>query len=116
MEEIILKIFAQRFSSLVKNSSIDIPTLSEKLGLTKSTIYRYMNGEMAPKISTVKYAAEIFNVNEAWLMGLDVPMERDDFRYASYDGIDLEGLSEEDIKEINNFVDYIRNKKKNGEL
>lgn len=116
MEEIILNKFAERFTLLIKNSSIEISTLAEKLGLTKSTIYRYMNGEMAPKISTVKYAAEIFNVNPTWLMGYDVTKERDDFRYASYDGIDLEGLSEEDIKEINNFVDYIRNKKKNGEL
>ena len=39
---------------------------------SKSTIYRYMNAEMAPKLTTVKYASEIFNVNPLWLMGYDV--------------------------------------------
>ncbi len=76
-EEIILNKFAERFSDLVRNSSIDILKLAEMLGIkSKSTIYRYMNGDMAPKISTVKYASEIFNVNPLWLMGYDVPMER----------------------------------------
>lgn len=75
-EEIILEKFAKRFSNLIKNSSIDVPRLAEMLGLkSKSTIYRYMKGEMAPKISTVKYASEIFNVNPLWLMGYDVSMK-----------------------------------------
>ena len=72
-EEIILEKFAERFSDLVKNSSIEVPKLAEMLGIkSKSTIYRYMNGEMAPKLTTVKYASEIFNVNPLWLMGYDV--------------------------------------------
>lgn len=72
-EEIILEKFAERFSELVKNSSIDVSKLAEMLGIkSKSTIYRYMNAEMAPKITTVKYASEIFNVNPVWLMGYDV--------------------------------------------
>lgn len=75
-EEIILGKFAKRFSDLIKNSNYDVPKLAEMLGLkSKSTIYRYMNGDMAPKIPTVKYASEIFNVNPLWLMGYDVPMK-----------------------------------------
>ncbi len=71
-EEIILEKFAERFSDLVKTSSIDVSKLAQMLGIkSKSTIYRYMNGEMAPKISTVKYASEIFSVNPLWLMGYD---------------------------------------------
>lgn len=76
-EEIALNKFAERFSDLIKNSSFDIPKLAEMLGIkSKSTIYRYMKGEMAPKISTIKCASEIFNVNALWLMGYDVPMKR----------------------------------------
>ena len=72
-EEIILEKFAERFSELVKNSNIDVSRLAEMLGIkSKSTIYRYMNAEMAPKLTTVKYASEIFNVNPLWLMGYDV--------------------------------------------
>lgn len=72
-EEIILEKFSERFSELIKSSSFDISKLAQKLGIkSKSTIYRYMNAEMAPKISTVKYASEIFNVNPLWLMGYNV--------------------------------------------
>lgn len=35
-----------------------------------------MHAEMTPKISTIKYASEIFNVNPLWLMGYDVPKKR----------------------------------------
>lgn len=73
-EEIILKNFSERLSELVKNSDIDIQRLAEMIGIkSKSTIYRYMNAEMAPKIPTVKCLSEIFNVNPVWLMGYDVP-------------------------------------------
>lgn len=72
-EEIILEKFSERFSELVKNSNIEVSTLAQMLGIkSKSTIYRYMNAEMAPKLTTVKYASEIFNVNPLWLMGYDV--------------------------------------------
>ena len=75
-EEIILDKFSERLSKLVKEYDTDINILANKLGIkSKSTIYRYMNGEMAPKITTVKYLAEIYNVNTLWLMGYDVPMK-----------------------------------------
>lgn len=35
------------------------------------------------------------------------------FRYASHNGINTDGLSKEDIDEINRFVEFIKNKKKN---
>ena len=77
-EEIILKKFSERFFKLVKESDMSIDSLAQKIGIkSKSTIYRYMNGEMAPKLTTVKYLAEIFNVNPVWLMGYDIPMEID---------------------------------------
>lgn len=75
-KEIILDKFAERLSNLIKEYNTDINILANKLGIkSKSTIYRYMNAEMAPKITTVKYLAEIYNVNTLWLMGYDVPMK-----------------------------------------
>ena len=76
-DQIILDKFSERLFKLVKENNTDINMLAKILGIkSKSTIYRYMNGEMSPKITTIKYLAEYFNVNEIWLMGYDVPMER----------------------------------------
>ena len=76
-DEIILNKFSERLFNLIKQHSTDINVLAQKMGIkSNSTIYRYMNGEMSPKITTVKYLAEYYNVNPVWLMGYDVPMER----------------------------------------
>lgn len=39
--------------------------------------------------------------------------KRNNFRYASHNGLDTEGLDEDDIKEINAFIEFVKNKKKN---
>lgn len=77
-DEIILNKFSERLFKLVKQNNTDINILAQRMGIkSKSTIYRYMNGEMSPKITTVKYLAEYYNVNPVWLMGYDVPMEKE---------------------------------------
>lgn len=79
--EIILNEFATRLSYLIKNNNTDINKLVSDLGLkSKTTIYRYMNGEMSPKITTVKVIADLYNINPVWLMGYDVPMERQNIK------------------------------------
>ena len=76
--DIILDVFSKRLTSLVNENNTDIPFLLSQLGIkSKSTIYRYMNGEMAPKVTTVRILANIFNVNPNWLMGYNSPKEID---------------------------------------
>lgn len=75
-EDIVLNKFSQRLSTLIKEHDTNINDLIKVLGIkSKSTIYRYINAEMSPKITTVKYLAEFYNVNPVWLMGYDVPKE-----------------------------------------
>lgn len=64
--------FKTRLNELIKENNITPEKLGEKLSFSKSTIYRYINGEMLPKITTVKFMAQLFNVNPMWLMGHDV--------------------------------------------
>lgn len=73
-EKIILDKFSKRLSELIKDNNTDVSILTSNLGLrSKTTIYRYMKGEMSPKITTVKVIADIYNVNPLWLMGYEVP-------------------------------------------
>lgn len=41
--------------------------------------------------------------------------ESNNFRYASQNGINIDGLDENEIEEVNRFVEFIRNKKKSKE-
>lgn len=47
-------------------------------GIGKSSISTYLSGEYEPKQRNIYKIAKVLDVNEAWLMGEDVPMERVD--------------------------------------
>lgn len=107
----IVDTFANRLNTAMRIRNIKASELSEKTGISKSSLSEYINGKYEAKQDGVYLLARALNVSEAWLMGLDVPMERNDFRMASYDGIDTEGLDENDIEEINRFVEFLKQKK-----
>jgi transcriptional regulator with XRE-family HTH domain len=50
--------------------------LVEKTGIGKSSISTYLTGAYEPKQRNIYKIAKALDVSEAWLMGLDVPMER----------------------------------------
>lgn len=107
--------FANRLNAAMRLRNIKASELSEKTGISKSSLSEYINGKYEAKQDGVYLLAKALNINEAWLMGLDVPMERTDFRYASQNGINIDGLDENEIEEVNRFVEFIRNKKKSKE-
>lgn len=119
--------FANRLNIAMNNKNINQVELSEKTKvfpkpISQSLINKYLKGKSLARQNNIYILAKILDVDEAWLMGFDVPMPRTpdelrgmeaDFKFASYNGIDTKDLDEEDIEEINRFVEFIRNKKKN---
>ena len=51
--------------------------LCEKTGIPKSAMSQYCRGSFVPKQERTALIAKALDVNEAWLMGYDVAMERD---------------------------------------
>lgn len=111
--------FSIRLQKAMNIRNIKATELSEKAHIPKSAISQYLSGLYEAKQKSIFKLASALNVSEGWLMGLDVPMEKEntnnDFRYANHNGINTDGLDENDIEEINRFVEFIRNKKKNNE-
>lgn len=68
--------FANRLNKAILLRNIKPIELSEKTGIDKSKISSYMSGRYKAKQDGVYLLAKALDVNEAWLMGLDVPMER----------------------------------------
>jgi transcriptional regulator with XRE-family HTH domain len=50
--------------------------LCARTGIPKSAMSQYISGAFEPKQDRIFLIAEALNVSEAWLMGYDVPMER----------------------------------------
>lgn len=50
--------------------------LVERTGISKGALSSYISGRYIPKQNNAFLIAKALDVNEAWLMGADVPMER----------------------------------------
>lgn len=50
--------------------------LVERTRISKGALSSYISGRYVPKQNNIYLIAEALNVNEAWLMGADVPMNR----------------------------------------
>lgn len=79
------------------------------------------NGKRRPSPIILKKLSSIYHINYNDLLtkaGFSELVEderkskNNNFRYASNNGIDTTGLDENDIAEVNSYVEYIRNKKK----
>ena len=50
--------------------------LASKANIDKGQLSSYISGKYKPRQNNIDALAAALNVNEAWLMGFDVPMER----------------------------------------
>ena len=57
--------------------------LCEKTQIPKSAISHYLRGSFVPKQDRAYIIAKVLDVNPAWLMGFDAPMEIDDIQKSS---------------------------------
>ena len=63
--------------------------LVEKTKIPKSAISQYMSGYAKPKQDRIFLIAKALDINEAWLLGYDAPMERNTLQYNNKNFIDL---------------------------
>lgn len=75
MDAIVKLEFTQRLKSLFEEHGETIYTIAQVVSLSPSTISRYKNGRLTPKLITIEKLAAHFNVNPVWLMGYDVDRE-----------------------------------------
>jgi transcriptional regulator with XRE-family HTH domain len=96
---------------------IDIVKLCEKyekefgVKVTKQSISQYLNGTNLPNQRKLMVLGKALNVSETWLMGLDVPKERDNSFYikASVNQIAKQlGTDEFTKKEAEQIYDYCK--------
>ena len=67
--------FASRLSQALEARGMKAADLSKKTKVAEGTISCYIHGRYEAKQNRVQVFAEALDVNPAWLMGYDVPME-----------------------------------------
>lgn len=100
-------------------STYDVNKLCD---ISQSYLSLMENGKRKPSAIILKKLAPIYSLDyldlyeKAGYIDLiedEKKSKRNNFRYASHNGLDTEGLDEDDIKEINAFIEFVKNKKKN---
>ena len=65
---------AKRLSEAMNRMNLTAKELSDKSGVSESSISQYLHGLFAPKNKTAAKLADVLCVNPMWLMGFDVGM------------------------------------------
>lgn len=104
----------QKLQILMKKNNIkNISQLSRETNIPYTTLKSIFDGDVNDiRLSTSRKLADFFRITLDELLDDDISIN-DNFKYASYNGINMDELDENDIKEINRFVEFIKNKKKN---
>ena len=63
--------FKERLKELRKRKGLSQVALSERLGLSKSTIGAYETGDITPSLEALNSIADFFNVGMDYLLGVD---------------------------------------------
>ena len=95
--------FKDRLAQAMQIRNISAAELSKKSGLSKAQISQYVNGIYQAKQVALYKLATTLNVSEAWLMGHDVPMQRQTDEDQLHDL--LADLPEGDLKRIADFME-----------
>ena len=65
---------SERIQERMKALDLRQADLAEKTGISKGALSSYISGRYVPKQNNIYLISKALNVNEAWLMGADVPM------------------------------------------
>lgn len=109
-----------RLKQLRNELNMSQEELSKKLNLSKGIISMYEKEDRKPSLDVLISLSEIFNCSIDYIIGKSdkrnpAKTNENDFKFASYNGVDISELSEQQIEEVKQFVEFIKNKKKTEE-
>lgn len=84
--------------------------LCEKTNIPKSAISQYLSGYAKPKSDRIYLISKVLNINETWLLGYDVPMERQN---ATSDELItmINSLDDAQQKNVMDYIQFLKSKK-----
>ena len=100
------KILSENLEQLMKENNITQVELSEAIGVSQSTISNWLKEIKYPRISKIQELANYFNVPKSRITE-DITLQQDTM--AAH--FDKDGLTEEEIKEVQDFIKFIKSKR-----
>lgn len=101
-------VFAKNLDHYMKINNTTLNRLIMDLDLNLYKVKSWYKGNKSPTIDELEMLANYLNIKKSDL----IENKDDDFRFASYNGIDTTDLTDEEIDEIKRFVEFVKNKRK----
>lgn len=92
--------FGEKLKTLRKNSNLTQKQLGELLGVAKSVVSYYEQGDRCPSQDVLIRMASIFHTSTDYLLGIEKKRT-----------LDISDLSDEDVKVLENMANALRSKK-----
>lgn len=104
-----MKTIAERIKEGMEIRNLKQADLVELTGISKGALSSYISGRYEPKQNNIYLIAKALSVNEAWLMGLDAPIDRNIIQNTSAKGVKINVLGRVaagiPIEAIENIID-----------
>jgi transcriptional regulator with XRE-family HTH domain len=103
-----------RLELLRKEKNLSQNALAKKINMTQQRISAYEKGKREPDIETLKQFAEFFQCTIDYITGksnVRNPEELKNVQFANHGGLNTEGLGEEELKELQRQIDFIKKMK-----
>ena len=111
---------SQRLKRLMEYYNITQTDICKKTNIPKSSMSMYISGEREPRQDKLTLIAEAYDVNEAWLMGYEVEMKKEN-AYSDEQAVRLatyfkkfqdilqkyDNLTDENKKSVNDMINFI---------
>lgn len=103
-----------RIKALREELGLKQEELASKMSVSPSTIGMYETNKREPNNELIIKLSNFFGVTTDYLLGksdIRNPEEIKNVKFANTGGLDTKGLDEEDIKELQRQIDYIKKMK-----
>lgn len=100
-------LFKERLKIALNNKGWKQVDLCKATGISKDAISRYLSGQNVPRQTGLYIIATSLNVSPAWLMGFDVPMDKEIEDLNSIIRKRIINLNKEQLKKVIEVLDAV---------
>ncbi|EOD3718497.1 helix-turn-helix domain-containing protein [Staphylococcus aureus] len=102
------KILSENLQELMNDKNIDQRELAEAIGVSQPTVSNWIQQTKYPRIKRIQQLADYFDVPKSRI----TESKKDIHQETIAAHFDKEGLTEEEIEEVNRFIEWVRNRDK----
>lgn len=96
----------------LKEQNMSLSELARRVGMSKSAVSRYLNLTREFPLNRAEDFAKALHISTEYLLGFTESEQKEQEQDTMAAHFDKEGLTEEEIEEVNKFIKWVKNRDK----